>query len=367
MNSNLSPNQDFPACGYGLSGLCCSACLLGPCRISPFERDIERGKCGASADRLVAANLLRMIAAEAASRLADLAQIVNQTGAALVERPADAAEGPEDAEEIFKKYGLNRDAARKTGGIAPLAAEIKDRLDLNPPARDPAAVWSRLYPADIFPQFYSAKLLPETSLSLSALSAFKSFLRQDESPGDLLHKCLRLSLIYLICDELIQDLEILGGARPFPEIRKTESKAAEILSPKVSPRGVVCLSASDQGVKEFGRKADAFRKHWQGPLIEVSRPADIFGISRRFFQQWSRPPADTAPLVVALTASAALVVGALACGYSTVSWPGLPFFGSRPAMGFFNRELEPLFGSVYLSPESGDILTVARNYFRKEP
>jgi hypothetical protein len=130
---------------------------------------------------------------------------------------------------------------------------------------------------------------------------------------------------------------------------------------------VVCLSASDQGVEEFGRKADAFRKHWQGPLIEISRPADIFGISRRFFQRWSRPPADTAPLIVALTSSAALVIGILVCGYTTVSWPGLPFFGSRPAMRFFSRELEPIFGSVYLPPESADILTVVQNHFRKEP
>ncbi len=367
MKSKLSPNQDFPACGYGLSGLCCSACLLGPCRISPFERDIEMGKCGASADRLVAGNLLRMIAAETASRLADLVQIVNQTGASPMERPAGSSEKPEAAKAVFEKYGLDMDTARKTGGIAPLAAEIKDLLDLNPPARDPAAFWSRLYPVDIFPQFYSGEMLPEGSLAMSGLSAFRSFLRQDESPGDLLRKCLKISLIYMICDELIQDLEILGGARSFPEIPKTESKAAEVLSPNVSPGGVVLLSAPDRGFDGFDRSADAFRNHWQGPLVEISRPAEIFGISRQFFQRWSRPPADTAPLVIALTSSAALVVGILVCGYTAVAWPGLPFFGSRPAMGFFSRDLERVCGSVYLPPGSGDILTVVQNHFREKP
>ena len=101
MKNNLSPDQEFPACGYGLNGLCCSACLQGPCRISPFDRDTDRGKCGASADRLVAGNLLRMIAAETAGRLADLAQSVNQIRASSFERPAASSAKPGIAKDIF--------------------------------------------------------------------------------------------------------------------------------------------------------------------------------------------------------------------------------------------------------------------------
>jgi len=56
-----------PQCGFGLLGVCCSNCNMGPCRINPFGEDPQRGVCGASADIIVARNLGRMIAAGAAA------------------------------------------------------------------------------------------------------------------------------------------------------------------------------------------------------------------------------------------------------------------------------------------------------------
>lgn len=57
-----------PQCGFGELGLCCRNCNMGPCRISPFEEEgPKEGVCGATADIIVARNLLRMIAAGAAA------------------------------------------------------------------------------------------------------------------------------------------------------------------------------------------------------------------------------------------------------------------------------------------------------------
>ncbi|MEO2151102.1 MAG: carbon monoxide dehydrogenase, partial [Thermococcus sp.] len=56
-----------PQCGYGLLGICCRNCMMGPCRINPFGGEPKRGVCGADADTIVARNLLRMIAAGAAA------------------------------------------------------------------------------------------------------------------------------------------------------------------------------------------------------------------------------------------------------------------------------------------------------------
>ncbi|MGD0622684.1 MAG: anaerobic carbon-monoxide dehydrogenase catalytic subunit [Thermacetogeniaceae bacterium] len=56
-----------PQCGFGLLGLCCRNCNMGPCRIDPFGDGPEEGVCGATADIIAARNLLRMIAAGAAS------------------------------------------------------------------------------------------------------------------------------------------------------------------------------------------------------------------------------------------------------------------------------------------------------------
>lgn len=56
-----------PQCGFGLLGLCCRHCNMGPCRIDPFGGEPQQGVCGATADTIAARNLLRMIAAGAAA------------------------------------------------------------------------------------------------------------------------------------------------------------------------------------------------------------------------------------------------------------------------------------------------------------
>jgi len=58
----------LPQCGFGELGLCCRICNMGPCRISPFEdTGPKKGICGATADIIVARNLIRMIAGGAAA------------------------------------------------------------------------------------------------------------------------------------------------------------------------------------------------------------------------------------------------------------------------------------------------------------
>ena len=56
-----------PQCGFGQLGICCRICNMGPCRIDPFGEGAQKGVCGASADTIVARNLLRMIASGAAA------------------------------------------------------------------------------------------------------------------------------------------------------------------------------------------------------------------------------------------------------------------------------------------------------------
>ncbi len=56
-----------PQCGFGKLGICCRICTMGPCRIDPFGEGPDRGVCGATADIIVARNLIRMIAGGAAA------------------------------------------------------------------------------------------------------------------------------------------------------------------------------------------------------------------------------------------------------------------------------------------------------------
>lgn len=56
-----------PHCGFGKLGVCCRICWKGPCRVDPFGNGPQRGVCGADAHTIVARNLIRGIAAGAAS------------------------------------------------------------------------------------------------------------------------------------------------------------------------------------------------------------------------------------------------------------------------------------------------------------
>ena len=58
-----------PQCGFGSLGVCCRHCVQGPCRIDPFGNGPKTGICGASADTIVARNLLRQVAAGAAAHV----------------------------------------------------------------------------------------------------------------------------------------------------------------------------------------------------------------------------------------------------------------------------------------------------------
>jgi len=59
-------DKQDPHCGFGVLGLCCKVCNLGPCRVDPFGQGPSVGTCGADADTISARNLARHAAAGSA-------------------------------------------------------------------------------------------------------------------------------------------------------------------------------------------------------------------------------------------------------------------------------------------------------------
>ncbi len=57
----------MPQCGFGMLGICCTTCNMGPCSIDPFDKEKAVGVCGADADLIAARNLARKIAAGSAA------------------------------------------------------------------------------------------------------------------------------------------------------------------------------------------------------------------------------------------------------------------------------------------------------------
>jgi len=81
-----------PQCGFGQLGICCRNCTMGPCRIDPFGIGADKGVCGATADTIVARNLLRGLLGGAAAH--------SDHGRDIVHALLIAAEGKSDAYKI---------------------------------------------------------------------------------------------------------------------------------------------------------------------------------------------------------------------------------------------------------------------------
>ncbi len=97
-----------PQCGFGELGLCCRNCNMGPCRIDPFGEAATKGVCGATADIIVARNLLRAIAAGASAH-SDHARDVAHTFKLMSEGKAPFYRVKDQAklDRLMKEYGVS--------------------------------------------------------------------------------------------------------------------------------------------------------------------------------------------------------------------------------------------------------------------
>ncbi len=101
-----------PQCGFGELGLCCRNCNMGPCRVDPFGEGPSKGVCGASADIMVARNLLRAIASGASAH-SDHARDVAQTFLHVSQGKATSYQVKDKAkmERLMKEYGVESHTA----------------------------------------------------------------------------------------------------------------------------------------------------------------------------------------------------------------------------------------------------------------
>ncbi len=104
--------EQKPQCGFGLSGLCCRHCSMGPCNINPFGGEPSKGVCGATADTIAARQFIRMIAAGAAAH--------SDHGRAVAETFLAAAKGE------AKGYGI-KDEQKLLQLALDMGIEIGDR------------------------------------------------------------------------------------------------------------------------------------------------------------------------------------------------------------------------------------------------
>lgn len=110
-----------PQCTFGLAGICCKNCYMGPCKIT---KKCTRGVCGADADVIVARNMLRAVAAGTAAHGArgrESMLALKKAGEGTLDLPI---EGEAKIRAACKAYGID------TGDKAlhQLAVEVADIL-----------------------------------------------------------------------------------------------------------------------------------------------------------------------------------------------------------------------------------------------
>ncbi len=102
--------QQRPQCGFGSLGICCRNCFMGPCRIDPFGNGAKEGICGATAETIVARNLLRNICSGAAAHSDHARGIVHALLlAATGTSEAYKIRGSDKLHTLAEEYGISRD------------------------------------------------------------------------------------------------------------------------------------------------------------------------------------------------------------------------------------------------------------------
>lgn len=114
-----------PQCGFGLLGICCRNCNMGPCKIDPFGDAPQKGICGATADTIVARNIARMIAGGAASHSdhgRDIVETLEHT--AMGETQGYEIKDEEKLHHLCEEYKISLDGKDKQKLAKELASEI---------------------------------------------------------------------------------------------------------------------------------------------------------------------------------------------------------------------------------------------------
>ena len=208
-------------CGFGLMGLCCRNCYMGPCRIDPFGDGPSKGVCGATADTLVARNLLREEVGGAASHIEHAFEVAH----VLLE----VAEGKNKYYKISGEDKLMMLAGRlgiDTEGksIEEVAKEVAEKAleDFTRINGEPLNWLKARASKIVYEKLVRMGLAPSNPLQDIMNAMHRSTMGNDADPINLLLACLRQGLIdgfsglYLATD--LQD--VLFGV-PRPRITKT--------------------------------------------------------------------------------------------------------------------------------------------------
>lgn len=294
-------------CGYGLLGLCCDACLYGPCRISPFDAPDSRTPCGGDRDWITAHNLKERVLLESLQAMA------------AFRRALERGPGPDSR-------------------IEPKCMEGMRRL-LTPSSRKPSPLLDALYPEAAFPSLHALGF-PSGSWMAELQDAAALGPPAKGNPEAILTDAIRLAAMALAAKALAQQL-----SSPAPE-------EIDILLPD-TPSPFLLLIGDEDGLPDEGRGAlmeqiDAACGR-VARVCRLPRVSLVPAVARRVYARWGIPVSMTGSIAVVCSSALMPGLGALAAGFSLLPLPGYPIQGSPLVERFFTRDLKRRLGHAYLA------------------
>jgi len=294
-----------PRCGYGLLGLCCTSCLSGPCRRSPFDDETGGRFCGQDSDWIVAHNITERVSRESLQAMAAF----------------------RDALEVASGPGNRMETSRR---------EEMKRL-LSPFFRGESALLEILYPARAFPFLHALKFPPGSwSAALLDAAAARSETRDIDAQ---LERALHLSAMSLAAEALLGELAGLAPEEMDLPLPETPSPLLILVSDEEAP--------PDDGRDAALREIEATCRE-RVRIVKLHHIDQLPALGRTIYTRWGIPASMSGSLAVVASASMIRGLGALALGFSLAALPGYPLQGSPRVENYLTNHLKQTFGHAYL-------------------
>jgi hypothetical protein len=333
-------------CGYGLLGLCCPDCLLGPCRVSPFEKESWRGPCGENTDQIVARNLLRLIRGEATLEMNHLVDLTIRLKAWNFSPQSRRGRKWPEKKVLAETYGWRPNVPFKklTQG---LMSEANNLLSPFPERED--SLLLKYLPKKSLPSLYQEETPPTSLMHLLLNSSGTSQGESSEITG-VLKKCLNISFFALLSGRLRADMgALIGESGPCPGDGEALANLDKL--PDSPTPFMILLSDRESSVPEpISHRVDELAAKLKAsvPFVRLNHVVSLFDVARRLFSKWSLPMSEMRTVILVATTQATKVLGPLALGFRIASFPPLPIHGSKMVETFFVEDLRKGLGGAYL-------------------
>ncbi|MEN3039422.1 MAG: anaerobic carbon-monoxide dehydrogenase catalytic subunit [Candidatus Kryptonium sp.] len=183
-----------PQCAFGELGVCCRMCYMGPCRIDVFDGGPKVGVCGATADVIVARNLLRETVGGAASHTEhamDIAEVLKEVAEGKIS--TYTIKDPEKLRMIAENLGIktdNKDIKQIAKEVAELSLEEFRRLEKEP------SVWIKAYtPKSSYEQLEKLGVIPHNVWRPIMNAMHRTSMGNDADPVNIMLADLQMGLV----------------------------------------------------------------------------------------------------------------------------------------------------------------------------